>query len=393
MSTPRKKKRTRRKKQSSLPLLAAVSVCALTVALVVLIIVIAATNKSPEHKQTTAAVTTPQNTPVLTTTATDPVTTPSPVTTPTKPATTTAKPATQPPATTTQAPPVTTPAPPVTTPPVVGVDYEYHIDMNEYEGFIDPTGKQWHNDYLLLVNADHPVKNNFENDSPVLSLRKKMTEADDYSYGEANYLNITALKALTAMFLEARAQGVKDLDSTSAYRTYTYQKGLFDRNCDKTYHWVCADDSCNVDWISKYSGQSGGKYYSKCPICDLKTTNTIPITREEQEASVATYSCAPGTSDHQTGLAVDIIQTSLPSRFDSLIQEFGETEAGKWLAANAHYFGFILRFPADKEDITGIIYEPWHFRFVGRTHAMAMFEKGLCLEEYVEYLQSTDYFN
>jgi D-alanyl-D-alanine carboxypeptidase len=67
-------------------------------------------------------------------------------------------------------------------------------------------------------------------------------------------------------------------------------------------------------------------------------------------------------------------------------QEFGNTPEGAWLAANAHYFGFILRYPADKTEITGIIYEPWHFRYIGRRHATRMFELGLCLEEYWEQI-------
>ncbi len=375
-----------RKKQDATAMLVGILVVLFTfVVIALLILAVVGEMKKPERtptiasQATTAVIHQPTGTttkreesaqtPVQTTTAI-----PKPVTTPT---------VTMPQATTAPKPPETMPAP----------GYVYHIDMDKYEEYIDPTGDRWHDDYLLLVNADRPISNGFENNSVVLSRRDKMTNATDYSYGEANYLNVTALKALTAMFLEARAQGIKDLDSTSSYRDYAYQKMLFDRNCSKTYHWVCADDNCNVDWISKYSGQSGGAYYSKCPICALKTTKTIPITREEQEASVSTYSCAPGTSDHQTGLAVDIIQTSLPSRFDSLIQEFGETDAGKWLAANAHHFGFVLRFPEDKEAITGIIYEPWHFRYVGRTHATAMYENGMCLEEYVAHLSSIGYFN
>ena len=67
---------------------------------------------------------------------------------------------------------------------------------------------------------------------------------------------------------------------------------------------------------------------------------------------------------------------------------FGETAAAKWLEENAYKFGFILRYPKDKSDITNIIYEPWHFRYVGRYHATRMHQTGLCLEEYVPTLQS-----
>ena len=129
----------------------------------------------------------------------------------------------------------------------------------------------------------------------------------------------------------------------------------------------------------------------QCEKCGGSVTK-VTITREEAVANVKTYSCAPGTSEHQSTLAFDLVVTTYPSRFDSLIQEFGETEAGIWLAENCHKFGYILRFPKDKEDITGIIYEPWHFRFVGRYHATRMHELGMCLEEYTVYLTENGYF-
>ncbi|MBQ1243239.1 MAG: D-alanyl-D-alanine carboxypeptidase family protein, partial [Clostridia bacterium] len=63
-----------------------------------------------------------------------------------------------------------------------------------------------------------------------------------------------------------------------------------------------------------------------------------------------------------------------------------EEMAYKWLSDNAHKYGFILRYPSDKTDITGIAYEPWHFRYVGKSHAKEIYNQGLCLEEYVETL-------
>ncbi|MBQ7827944.1 MAG: D-alanyl-D-alanine carboxypeptidase family protein [Clostridia bacterium] len=384
MSNPRK----RRKNGTPLAMLAAASVIALTVALVVLLIMVAAYYKAPDDEKVTSAGSKTEEpvTTVGTTQSDAPQTGTSdgsdkPVT----PSETTAKTPDTTPAVPETTVPVTTEKIPETTPaPSLGVDYEYHIDMDKYEDYIDPTGDLWDDDYLILVNASKPISSGAENDSAALKDRSKIQNSKDYTFAENLNLNTVALQALTAMFLEAEAQGIDTLDVTSAYRSYSYQSTLFNNNCNKTYHWVCKDDSCNVDWIGKSS---------TCPICGTKTNITIDITREEQEANVATYSCAPGTSDHQTGLAVDIIQHSLPSRFDSLIQEFGETEAGKWLVANAHYFGFVLRFPEDKEEATGIIYEPWHFRYVGRTHAMAMYEMDLCLEEYVEYLNSIGNFN
>lgn len=377
-------KRRKRKKKQKLPLVAAMSVIVLTIALIALVMMVIADTAGDTVTDDTSVTQRPaQVTPNHTTTAATTTKVPAvPGTTaPQKPVTTPSVSQTVPPVTT--QPPVTTEKLPETEPAIL---YEYHVDMDKYENYIDPTGDLWDDAYLLLVNVDHPLAKDAESGYDVLSKRSKFSSCKDYEYTHYSslYFNDIALQALTAMFLEAEAQGITTLDITSAYRSYSKQSSIFNNNCNKTYHWLCDDEWCATDWIGKSS---------TCPMCGKKTSNnTLEITQAEKEANVATYSCAPGTSDHQTGLAVDIIQRSLPSRFDGLIQEFGETDAGKWLAANAHYFGFILRFPADKEDVTGIIYEPWHFRYVGRTHAMAIYEKGMCLEEYVEYLHSTGYF-
>lgn len=76
------------------------------------------------------------------------------------------------------------------------------------------------------------------------------------------------------------------------------------------------------------------------------------------------YSARPGHSEHQTGLAFDIGEKGQEDLW--LTEEFGETPAGKWLVENAHNYGFILRFPEGKEDVTGFMYESWHFRYLGK---------------------------
>ena len=88
----------------------------------------------------------------------------------------------------------------------------------------------------------------------------------------------------------------------------------------------------------------------------------------------------PGASEHQVGLALDITC----DYYDSLNEGFGDTEAGKWLAENSYKFGFILRYPAGKESITGIEYEPWHFRYVGEEAATVIAQSGITLEEFWE---------
>ncbi len=106
------------------------------------------------------------------------------------------------------------------------------------------------------------------------------------------------------------------------------------------------------------------------------------------------YSAAPGRSEHQTGLAIDI---SCASEGFALEDTFADTPEGIWVAANAHRFGFILRYPKDKEHITGYHYEPWHLRYVGTELAAYLYETGLTLDEYygvsstltTEYLETT----
>lgn len=95
------------------------------------------------------------------------------------------------------------------------------------------------------------------------------------------------------------------------------------------------------------------------------------------------FSAHPGTSEHQLGLAVDLTTTD---RACYLVECFGETSAGKWLAANVHQYGFILRYPDGQAAITGYNYEPWHFRYVGSPIATAVFESGLTYEEAFPYL-------
>ncbi|MGB3023517.1 MAG: M15 family metallopeptidase [Candidatus Saccharimonadales bacterium] len=107
--------------------------------------------------------------------------------------------------------------------------------------------------------------------------------------------------------------------------------------------------------------------------------------RVSGEEAANKYSARPGQSEHQTGIAFDI---SLSSRECYLETCFGETSAGRWLAAHAHEYGFILRYPDDKTEITQYQYEPWHFRYVGKDLAGALTTSGLTLDEAYPYLQS-----
>ena len=112
------------------------------------------------------------------------------------------------------------------------------------------------------------------------------------------------------------------------------------------------------------------------------------VIREGCPASMADKEAAktvawPGTSEHQLGLALDIVDLD----YQQLDTRQEETPVQQWLMENSWKYGFILRYPTDKSEITGIIYEPWHYRYVGKQAAKVIHEKGICLEEYLENYQ------
>ncbi|MBR6681605.1 MAG: M15 family metallopeptidase, partial [Clostridia bacterium] len=224
--------------------------------------------------------------------------------------------------------------------------YEFKADLSEYEEYMNPQGEQ-RDAYLVLVNTKNPLASDYVPDDMI---DVKSTRKD----GRATQkLRLYAAKALEALMLEGDACGIIDtktpsgypLSVMSAYRSYAYQNQLF----------------------NTYVGQ--------------EMNSNKSLTRAEAEKIVETYSCRAGTSEHQSGLCVDM------HTLWSAGQAFKNEDEAKWLAENCYKFGFILRFPEDKMEQTGgIIYEPWHFRYVGRYHATQMHELDMCLEEYVEYL-------
>ena len=215
------------------------------------------------------------------------------------------------------------------------VGKEYAIDIEPYLEYIEPEDKY---EYVFLVNPTHTLASDY--------VPEDLTDCGHTRKdGRATQkMRLAAAKALQAFLAEGKKTGkVTNVTVTSAYRSYSYQNQLF------TQYF-------NRDWAT-------GKY----------------ATKAECEAHVLTYSTKPGTSEHQSGLCCDM------HNIPSAEQYFAQKPEAKWLAENCYRFGFILRYPEDKQDITKIIYEPWHFRFVGRDAATEMHEKGMCLEEYIEY--------
>lgn len=100
----------------------------------------------------------------------------------------------------------------------------------------------------------------------------------------------------------------------------------------------------------------------------------------EAEVMAATEVIRPGTSEHQTGMAVDILGSGYTAREEA----FEESDAFQWLQEHCAEYGFILRYPKGKEDITGMDYEPWHYRYVGQEYAEEIMSRGLTLEEFLE---------
>lgn len=140
---------------------------------------------------------------------------------------------------------------------------------------------------------------------------------------------------------------------------------------------AAAEDSVTLLAISSYRPHTRQETLFNNKLASVKQEN--PNLSEEQAiAEAATVVAYPGTSEHELGLAVDL---------NSVEETFEHTKQFQWLQTHAEEYGFILRYPKDKEDITGIIYEPWHYRYVGVEHAKKMNSLDMCLEEYIEYLQ------
>ncbi len=211
-------------------------------------------------------------------------------------------------------------------------DLGFVTSIGIYEEYMNPGNTT---EYLTLINYDNRLAADYvPNDLMVVANTRKDGRNDQL-------LRLNAAMALEALFREMKAAGFEDVDVTSAYRSYSYQEQLF------------------APTLQKYLGLGHDKEEA---------------TRLAMEESLR---MPAGASEHQSGLCLDMHNISTGAS-----EAFAETDAYKWLEENCWKFGFILRYPADKVEITGIAYEPWHYRYVGRYHAARIYESGLCLEEY-----------
>ncbi len=108
---------------------------------------------------------------------------------------------------------------------------------------------------------------------------------------------------------------------------------------------------------------------------------------EQAKIEAAKWVAPPGTSEHHTGLAMDIVSLDYWNYYSDLEHGYENFDSFKWMYENCADYGFILRFPKDKQDITGITYEPWHYRYVGKEAAKYIMENKICLEEYLEIIK------
>ncbi len=189
---------------------------------------------------------------------------------------------------------------------------------------LDPTYSR-----LLLVNAQNPIPADFNKDGDFATLDKK------YINGSLNQVDKGIYPYVISLIEAARADGVT-LYVRSPYRSYNTQSMLFKNKVNAVIEAGTPAD--------------------------------------QAEAVAARAVARPGTSEHQTGLAID---------FNVASSTFENSPGFKWMKEHAEDYGFILRYPKDKTAITGIMYEAWHWRFVGINVAKEMNSLGLTLEEYL----------
>lgn len=142
---------------------------------------------------------------------------------------------------------------------------------------------------------------------------------------------------------------------------------------------LCTSKKCGIN-LKIESAYRSNKYQQMLIDIDVKTYMNQGYSLEDALAKTLQSIALPGRSEHNTGLALDILSDD----YDTLDTGFENTTAFSWLDINAHKFGFILRYPKDKTSITKISYEPWHYRFVGLCHAKRIKKSGLTLEEYIK---------
>ena len=207
---------------------------------------------------------------------------------------------------------------------------EAEVIEEENKRDIDSYTSDWD---LLLVNKKHEVPEGY------------ILELEEVESG--HQVDKRIAKSLEQMLSDARKEGLSPI-ICSSHRTNAKQQKLYNNKVREYKRWGCSS--------------------------------------EEAEELASYWVAIPGTGEHETGLAVDIVSRD----YQILDEKQEQTDVQKWLIDNSYKYGFALRYPTDKKDITMINYEPWHYRYVGIDNATYMKEHDMCLEEYIEYLKQLE---
>ncbi len=221
--------------------------------------------------------------------------------------------------------------------------------INDYINYYEDNINTKPSDIIAIINTNankehySEIKNS-DIDKDILMINNKYYKLPDdyepndlvtiknwYAYGSNNKIRQEAYNAFIDMYNAAKEQNIT-LIINSAYRSYKEQEEIYN------------------EYLNKY-------------------------TKEYTDS----YAARPGHSEHQTGLALDI------TTYGANGKDFDQTEAFKWLQQNAHYYGFILRYPENKDYLTGYSYESWHFRYVGKEAATTIYNENITFDEYYSY--------
>ncbi|MCL2015337.1 MAG: M15 family metallopeptidase [Defluviitaleaceae bacterium] len=234
--------------------------------------------------------------------------------------------------------------------PIVAVPVPTRVEILETHEETAPqtaeTWEEWHSqspnwtftqaDITAIDDTGYLILLNRENSLSVeidISEMQQAWPTVPVSFIDDIFLHPTAIAAIRQMLDAAQADGLSGLHITSGFRTYAQQAALYENTVNRAF--------------------------------------VLP----------------PAHSEHHTGLAADIMAVGVPQ------SELAQSPHGRWMAENSWRFGLILRYPQGSQAITGVAFEPWHFRYVGRVHAQYMRQNGLLLEEYLARLQNLGNFD
>ena len=209
-------------------------------------------------------------------------------------------------------------------PDTSGAESSQAVDSSSEDSTASLSQKDWR---LTLVNSSHPLEDGYV---------PELADVD----ANGHQLDARAADALKEMLSDAKAAGLSPI-VCSSYRTWEKQTSLFDAQ------------------VARCEAQG--------------------LTGDAAVAEARTVVAYPGTSEHQLGLAADIVALS----YQILDEKQMETPEQQWLMEHCDEYGFILRYPEGKSDLTGVIFEPWHYRYVGKEAAKEIMSQGVCLEEYL----------